>query len=91
MKEFEIWSGYYSVDGQSSTEPVLLATVLALDFKSACMKYELASKLQTINQQEKQGYVDDQTYKWFYNPDTYTNSWIGKYYQSRKEAQKSFL
>lgn len=90
MKEFEIWTGYYSIDGYSTTEPELVAVVLALDFKSACMKYELASKLETINYQERQGYVDNQTYEWFYNQNTCTNLWTNKYYSSKDEAYKSF-
>jgi hypothetical protein len=90
MRKFEIWTGYYSVDGSSPCEPELHAVVEALDFKSACMKYELQSRLNSIELQEKQGYVCKQSYVDFYNPDTQTNSWIGKYYPSKEEAQKSF-
>ncbi len=90
MRKFEIWTGYYSVDGYSPCEPELHAVIEALDFKSACMKYELRSRLDSIQLQEKQGYVCKQSYVDFYNPDTQTNGWIGKYYPSKEEAQKSF-
>lgn len=41
MKQYEIWTGYYWRDGLLPKEPELQAVIKALDFKSACMKYEL--------------------------------------------------
>lgn len=90
MQTFEIWTGYYCVDGYCSTEPELKAQVLALDFTSACMKYELASKLDAINYQERQGYVDNQTYEWFYNWKNNCNSWTGYYYPTKEQALETF-
>lgn len=90
MKLYEIWTGYYWRVGSLPKKPELQATIEALDFKSACMKYELKSRLESIELQEKQGYVNKQSYIDFYNPDTQTNDWCGKYYPSKEEAQKSF-
>lgn len=90
MEKFEIWLGYYSIDGYTSTKPKLVATIEGLDFKSVCMKHTLKSMLDSIELQEKQGYVNSQSYEWFYNPKTMGTGWIGKYYPSREEALKSF-
>jgi hypothetical protein len=90
MKQYEIWTGYYWRDGLLPKEPELQAVIKALDFKSACMKYELKNRLESIELQEKQGYVNKLSYVDYYDPDTQTNHWCGKYYPSREEAQKSF-
>lgn len=93
LKEYLIWIGYYHL-GQGhhgSTEPQLLAIVRASDFKTACFKYELSSKLKSISEQElKGGDISSQDYNWFYNPHNNSNSWTGKYYESEEEAWKSF-
>lgn len=93
LKYYDIWIGYYHL-GQghhSSTEPSLLAHVQAKDFKTACFKYELESHLETIKVLESTGeYISTQDYEWFYNPDDNSNSWLGKYYETEEEAQKSF-
>lgn len=90
MKKFDIWIGYYNIDGNPPIEPELVCTIEALDFKAACMKYELLSVLRTIQYQESQGYVDNQTYEWFYKPHELTNTWTGKYFSSREEALETF-
>lgn len=50
----------------------------------------LKNRLESIELQEKQGYVNKLSYVDYYDPDTQTNHWCGKYYPSREEAQKSF-
>lgn len=93
LKSYDIWVGYYHL-GQGhhgSTEPTLLAHVQAKDFKTACFKYELSSILKSIEEQELKGnYISNQDYEWFYNPHTNSNSWLGSYYETEEEAQKSF-
>lgn len=90
MRKFEIWLGYYSIDGYTSTKPELVATMEGLDFKSVCMKHTLKSMLDSIELQEKQGYVNNQSYEWFYNPKTMNTGWVGRYYPSKEGAMKSF-
>lgn len=41
MEKFEIWLGYYSIDGYTSTKPKLVDTIEGLDFKSVCMKHTI--------------------------------------------------
>lgn len=92
MKQFEIWVGYYHL-GQGhhgSTEPELIDTILAIDFKTACMKHELLSKLQRIVEGEYKNDLNAQDYPWWFNENLISNSWLGKYYPSKEEAQKSF-
>lgn len=93
MIEYEIWIGSYNL-GQGydpSTEPQFIAKVTAKDFKTACIKYELKSRLDFIEEQERKGeYITNQDYEWFYSPHTNSNSWTGKYYETKEEAQSSF-
>lgn len=91
MKKFDIWTGYYTCDGYFAKEPELVDSIKALDFKSACLKHEILQQLHSIELQEKQGYVNKQTYVNFYNPENLYNSWTGKYYETKEEAQKSFI
>lgn len=92
MKVFEIWIGYYNLgmDGGESTEPKLLDKVSSVDFKTACMKYELLSKLNRIREGERNGDLNDQDYHWFFDPYRISCSWLGKYYETREEALASF-
>lgn len=93
LKSFDIWIGHYDLgQGYSpSTEPQFLATVQAVDFKTACLKYELSRKLESISKLEAKGdYISNQDYEWFYNPHSNSNSWTGPYFESEEEAKKSF-
>ena len=93
MKEYEIWIGSYHL-GQGYSppkEPELIAKEKGINFKVACFKYELKSMLESCEKQEvKNGYVDSQSMNWFYNQNTNSNSWSGKYYETKEEALKSF-
>ena len=94
MTAYEIWLGSYHL-GQGhhgSTEPELVGRVVASTFEIACWLYELQSQIEHIqNKEEKGGYVTDAHFgKLYYNPTTNSNSWTGKYYQTKEEAQKSF-
>lgn len=93
MKEFEIWIGYYHL-GQGydpSRKPEHMATIDAVDFKTACLKHELMTSLQQVIREEiTSGYVNEQTANWFYSYKTNSNSWTGKYYESEAEALASF-
>jgi len=89
----EIWVGYYHL-GQGhhgSTEPQLVDTVVARDFKTACLKHELRSSLNSVEESERvDRYISSQDYTWSYNPYDNSNSWTGKYFPNREEALKSF-
>lgn len=92
MKEYEIWIGYYHL-GQGhhgSTEPKLYGKEFGINFQIACIKYELKSMLKSIKEQETKGHVDNQSMEWFYNRRTNSNSWIGKYFETKEEALTSF-
>ena len=92
LKAYEIWLGKYSLgQGYSDpTEPEKVATVGAVDFKTACLKFELTRKLERIHQGEVNGDLNNQDYPWWFDENTISNSWTGKYYESKEEAQKSF-
>jgi len=69
MKEFEIWIGYYHL-GQGyhgSTEPEKLCSIQAIDFKTACIKYELTRKLNRIIEGEINRNLNSQDYPWWFN------------------------
>jgi len=94
MKEYEIWLGYYHL-GQGhhgSIEPEMVAKVKATSFKVACWLYELYSAYTSlIERMEKGGYIEDAHFGIsYYKPETNSNSWTGKYYETKEEAQKSF-
>jgi hypothetical protein len=92
MTAYEIWLGKYSVEGESKKEPELIGRIIASSFKVACWLYELQSTIESIQNREESGKrVEDIHFgQWYYNPTTNSNSWTGKYYQTKEEAQKSF-
>lgn len=91
FKTYEIWIGFFCGEqGYRSTEPQFIATVEAVNFKTACIKHELLCKMERIAEGEKAGNLNDQDYEWFFSPRVIGNWWIGKYYQSKEEAEKSF-
>lgn len=92
MKEFEIWIGNYNL-GQgygSSYKPHFITKEISVDFKTACIKYELKSKLKRLEEGEIKNNLNSQDYPWWFNENTISNSWTGKYYQSEEEALQSF-
>ena len=89
LKAWEIWLGYYSL-GQGHhppSKPELVATITAVSFKNACWTYELESLLKTSRTRETNGIHFGKIH---YRPQDNSNSWTGKYYQSKEEALKSF-
>ncbi len=93
LHKYQIWIGNYHL-GQGydpSTEPQMIGEVIAPNLKVACVLYGLRSMLGSIeHQMSKDGYVDNQSCRWFYNFETNSNSWTGKYFETREEALKSF-
>ena len=92
MKTFEIWVGYYHL-GQGhhgTTSSRKVATIDAIDFKTACIKYELQSKWNRIEEGEKAGDLNSQDYPWWFNENKVSNSWTGKYFETKEEADKTF-
>jgi len=93
IKKWQIWIGSYSLgQGYSEpSEPNMIAEVEAATFDLACLKHELLSKLKFIEEKESKGeYIDFQSRRWFYNWDSNSNSWGGKYFETREDALKSF-
>ena len=95
-KKYEIWIGNYHL-GQGydpSSTAQKLGEVEATSFKIACCIYEHQSAIDFLNIQMNRGdsYIEDVHFgKWYYNPETNSNGWIGKYFESKEEANKSFL
>lgn len=93
IKKWQIWIGNYHL-GQgydASIEPSMIAEVEAATFDLACLKYELSSMLKSIEEREKKGeYIDFQSRRFFYNWDNNSNSWTGKYFETKEAAQQSF-
>lgn len=94
MKLWQIWIGYYHL-GQGSeppTEPEMVAEIEARSFDLACLKHELRSMLRNIERGEMDGeYIDFQSRRWFYDWDNNSNSWTGKYFETKEEALKTFF
>jgi hypothetical protein len=92
MKKYEIWVGNYHL-GQGhrgSKEPELIDIVWSVDFKTACIKSELKRKLKRLEEGETKGDLNNQDYPWWFNEINISNSWLGKYYETKEEALKSF-
>lgn len=95
MKKYEIWIGNYHL-GQgydSPAEPEKVAEIEATSFKIACVLYEHHSAIEDLLRRMNRGdkYIEDIHFgRWNYNPETNSNSWIGKYYESREDALLSF-
>lgn len=92
MKKYQIWIGYYHL-GQgfdSPIEPQQIDTVEAVDFKTACMLHELRSRLKRFEEGQLKGDLNSQDYPWWFNEHTISNSWLGKYFETKEEAQQSF-
>lgn len=95
LKKYEIWLGLYNL-GQGydpPKEPELIATVEATTFRVACWRYTLKNALDSLDRQIKdpRSYIEDCHFGClYYNPEDNSNSWIGKFYETKEEAQKSF-
>jgi len=93
--KYEIWVGSYHL-GQGyhgSTEPEMLAEVEATTFKIACVIHEHQRVIDSLKKRMNKGdtYIEDAHFGgWDYNPKTNSNSWIGKYYETKEEAQETF-
>ena len=94
MKEYEIWIGN-EVQCQGASprlEPELLAKFKATSFRVACYIYELTSQLDFINKQmlDPHSHIENIHFgRLSYNPDTNSNTWLGRYYPSREDALSS--
>lgn len=92
MKQYEIWIGNYHL-GQGfhhDGNPEFLGTETASSFQVACLKYELRSKLKWLEKVDGTMPINSQDVQWWYKPETNSNSWTGKYYETKEEALKSF-
>lgn len=92
MKTYEIWLGNYHL-GQGfhhSGKSERVAVEKASSFEIACLKYELRSKLKWVEENDGVRKMTNQDIEWWYNPKDNSNSWTGKYYPSKEEADKSF-
>lgn len=92
LKKYSLWLGDYHL-GQGyhgPTKPELVAMVKAIDFKTACYKYELQSKYRRLIEGEIKDDLNSQDYHFYYDPTKLINSWTGKYYETKDEAWTSF-
>lgn len=94
LKKYQIWIGMYDL-GQGygrPTKPELCDEIEAPDFRTACVLYELRRSLESIEGMiAKDQYVDHQSCRWHYDFNRNYNSWTGKYYESKAEAELSFF
>ena len=95
MKKYEIWLGWYRL-GQGydpPSEPEKIGEIEATSFKIACVIHEHQRAIDTLKFRMKRGdtYIEDIHFgHWSYDPKTNSNSWTGKYYETREEALVSF-
>lgn len=90
MIEFEIWTGKHSIETDMPTGVKMVAKVKAIDFRTACMKLELTSKLSTIMAREKEGTLQNNDYRWTFNAQMVANIFTGPYYETKELAEASF-
>lgn len=95
IKPWEIWIGWYHL-GQGydpPTEPRMVAVIEATTFKIACCIFEHSSIVEDLRRRMEKGdtYIEDIHFgHWYYKPENNSNSWTGKYYETKEEALKSF-
>jgi len=97
LKKYEIWIGYVPAWGQgdhASTKPQKLGEVEATSFKVACCIYEHENTIKELRERMECG--DDNIEKdawfghWGYNPKDNSTFYLGKYFETKKEALKTF-
>lgn len=93
IKEYEIWLGKYHL-GQGyhpPSKPQLIAKEKGRNFEEACAIYAAKRHYEClVKYRDEDTYVGSQDFTYWYDWRTNSNSWTGKYYPSKKEAQKSF-
>lgn len=95
MEKYEIWLGNHNL-GQGyhqGHEPIKVGEVEATSFKIACCIYEHQSAIDSLKERMERGdtYIEDIHFGcWYYNPETNSNSWTGKYFESKEAAMKSY-
>lgn len=88
MKKYEIWTRNIPIQA-----PQMLAQIEASSFKIACCIYEHQSSIDSLKErmERNDSYIEDAHFgSWYYNPKTNSNSWTGRYFESKEEALKSF-
>jgi hypothetical protein len=93
LKKYQIWLGYYEFgNGQPTPDkPLLLATVEAITFKLACLKYELSARMNFIIQIQNEGVeVEDENYEWHYDYKVNRNKYTGTYFETEEDAWVTF-
>lgn len=93
VQPFEIWIGFYDLkDGSPPPEqPLLLATVGSVSFKTACLKYELGTRLEYIMGMEQRGQEPEpKSCEWFYDIKTNRNQFTGHYFETEEDAWATF-
>lgn len=99
MKKFEIWTGNYSL-GQGYHQgktPEKVGEENSISFKVACIKHELKERLKFIEMLERRNYRENQEekilstgLKFDLNLETLSQSWIGRYYENKESALRTF-
>jgi len=97
MNKYEIWTGNYSLgQGYHQGEvPEKVADIEAISFKVACMKHELKQRLKFIDNLEgdnrnREKDILETGFNFGLNLQTLTQPWLGRYYETKTEADKSF-
>lgn len=94
MNNYEIWLGWYHL-GQGShppTEPNRVGVVKATSFKIACVIYEHQKAIDSLKSRMERGdtYIEDIHFGgWCYDAKSNSNSWTGKYYETKEKAMES--
>ena len=95
IKTYEIWIGRYSSEQEDHplAYPAKIDEVRATSFRIACLIHEHQWAIDELKEQmnKENSHIEGIHFgQWYYDPKTNSNSWTGKYYESRKEALKSF-
>lgn len=97
MRKYEIWIGFVPAQGQgdhNSTKPQKLGEVEATSFKIACYIYEHENAVKVLRERMERGdtYIEDAWLgHWGYNPKDNSTMYLGKYFESEKEAWATFF
>ena len=91
IKKYEIWIGFVPSWGQGdhdSTAPIKIGEVAAKSFEIACCIHEHENALNILRNPDY--YKDSWFGHWGYNPKDNSTFHLGKFYETEKEAWKSF-
>ena len=94
LNTYQIWIGYYNLGKNYSvpTEPKMVGEEKAPNFRVACVLHAAKSYLNYIKYLvDEHARIGEPSCRWSHNFKTNSNVHTGKYFETKEEAEKSFI